>query len=115
MRVDAVVGSGTDPAERLDPGDLPVRPGLVVCTEGTRGGVFETADGRTGRYEAAAPPGPLVDTYGSGDCFAAGLTYALARDLAVPDALAFAARCGAWCVAGRGPYNRMLTAAEVPA
>jgi ribokinase len=115
VRVDAVVGSGTDPAERLDPTGLPERPGLVVRTEGTRGGAFETADGRTGRYQAAAPPGPLVDTYGSGDCFAAGLAYALARDLAVPDALAFAAHCGAWCFAGRGPYGRMLTAAEVPA
>ena len=55
----------------------PDPPALIVRTEGRRGGRYETADGRSGRYEAVAPPGPVVDTYGAGDSFAAGLTFAL--------------------------------------
>jgi ribokinase len=113
LHLDAVVGSGRDPAEAFDPAALSRPPALVVRTHGTQGGRFETADGLTGAYDAAEPPGPLVDTYGAGDSFAAGLTYALGAGMDVEDALALAARCGAWCVAGRGPYGNQLTAADL--
>jgi ribokinase len=111
--LDAVVGSAADPSERFDPADLPRQPLVVVRTEGRRGGTFETADGRTGRYEAAEPPGPVVDAYGAGDTFAAGLAFALGRGDEIERALSVAARCGAWCVAGRGPYGRSLTLEDV--
>ncbi len=39
------------------------------------------------RFEAVPPPGPIEDTYGAGDSFAATLTFALARGDALPDAL----------------------------
>jgi ribokinase len=110
VRLDAVVGSGRDPSERFDPAAFSHPPGLVVLTDGARGGVFATPDGRKGRFEAAPLPGPLVDTYGGGDSFAAGLTFALAGGLDPPDAIDLAARCGAACVAGRGPYSGQLTA-----
>jgi ribokinase len=113
IRLDAVVGSASDPAERFDPSRLSEPPAVVVRTEGAGGGSFETAEGRAGRYAAAEPPGPLVDRYGAGDVFAAGLAFALARGDDLEDALALAARCGAWCVAGRGPYGRLLGAAEI--
>jgi ribokinase len=51
-----------------------------------------------------------VDTYGAGDSFAGGLTYGLAAGLSTEEALALAARCGAACVTGRGPYEGQLTA-----
>ena len=54
-------------------------------------------------------PGAPVDSYGCGDSFAAGLTYGLGAGMALPDALALAARCGAVCLTGRGPYERQLT------
>jgi ribokinase len=113
VRLDAVVGSGRDPSERYDPTALRHRPRLVVLTDGARGGVFATADGAKGRFEAVSPPGPIVDTYGVGDSFAAGLTFALAAGIDVSRALELAARCGAWCVAGRGPYGNQLTAADL--
>ena len=113
VRLDAVVGSGRDPSERFDASRLTHPPGLVVLTDGARGGVFATPDGRKGRFAAAPLPGPLVDTYGGGDSFAAGLTYALGAGLDVPEALELAARCGAACVTGRGPYAGQLTAAEL--
>ena len=36
------------------------------------------------------------------------------KKAAVPEALRLAATCGAWCVAGRGPYQGQLTAADIP-
>jgi ribokinase len=113
VRLDAVVGSGRDPSERWDPSALRHRPRLVVLTDGPRGGVFAAADGSKGRFDAAPLPGPLVDTYGGGDSFAAGLTFALGAGLEVGRALELAATCGAWCVAGRGPYGNQLTAADM--
>jgi ribokinase len=113
LYLDAVVGSGRDPAERYDPDALSSPPGLVVRTNSSRGGTYETADGSSAEFAAVEPPGPIVDTYGSGDSFAAGLTFALGLGLRPEDALALAARCGAWCASGRGPYRRQLTASEL--
>ena len=92
VALDALVHSGADPGEAYEQGDIDPPPGLVVSTGGAAGGAYETAGGRRGAYAAAPLPGPLVDTYGAGDCFAAGLTYALGAGVAVEAALAFAAR-----------------------
>jgi ribokinase len=113
LRLDAVVGSAADPVEAFDPDVLREAPHLVVRTESVRGGRYETSDGRSGTYEAVDPPGPVVDTYGAGDSFAAGLTYALGIGMGIEEALALAARCGAWCAAGKGPYGNQLTAADL--
>ena len=50
-------------------------------------------------------PGPLQDTYGAGDSFAAGLTFGLAQGLSADDALALGARCGAQALARRGAHR----------
>jgi len=113
LYLDAVVGSAADPAEAFDPDAFKVPPHVVVRTESVRGGRFETSDGRTGTYDPVSPPGPLVDTYGAGDSFAAGLTFALGAGMQIEDALALAARCGAWCAAGKGPYGNQLTATDL--
>jgi ribokinase len=113
VRADALVGSAGDPAERAEPESLPVTPGLVVATEGALGGTFRSEDGASGRYAPVARPGPIADTYGGGDSFAAGLTWALAEGIGRDDALAFAARCGAWAVSGRGVHAGQLTADDV--
>ena len=55
-----------------------------------------------GRWEAVAPPGPVVDTYGAGDVFMAGLTLALAQGRARDEALALAARAAAAQLTRRG-------------
>ena len=111
VALDVVVGSELDPAERYEPIEPP--PAVVVRTRGRDGGSWETSDGRRGRYEAAAPSGPIVDTYGAGDSFQAGLTFGLARGDDVEDALALAARCGAAAAAGRGPTGGQLRAADL--
>jgi ribokinase len=100
VELDAVVGSGKDEAELFRPGDLDPEPRLVVSTSGALGGWARPG----GPFSGAPAPGPLADTYGAGDCFAAGLAFALAAGLDTPAALEFAARCGAGALAGRGVH-----------
>jgi ribokinase len=108
VALDALVGSADDADEAYERGDLDPDPALVVRTAGTAGGTWETATGERGEWSAAAPPGSVEDSYGCGDSFAAGLTYALAAGQAPAEAVQLAARCGAACVTGRGPYAGQL-------
>jgi len=86
---------------------------LTVLTEGADGGRYRGRSGCSGRWPAADVPGPTADSYGCGDSFAAGLTFALGAGSQLDDALRLAARCGATCLAGHGPYQRQLTAADL--
>jgi ribokinase len=105
--LDVLVGSGNDPGEVVEPGDLDPPPRVVVTTAGALGGWIRPG----GPYRAAPLPGPVEDTYGCGDCFAAGITYALGEGRAVDEAVALGARCGAAVLTGRGGYAGQLTAA----
>jgi ribokinase len=112
VRLDALVASARDPGERFEAGDLDQPPRYVVRTAGAAGGEYESLDGEKGSWEAAPLPGPVSDFYGSGDSFAAGLTYGLGAGMPIADALALAARCGAACATGRGPYEGQLRLPE---
>jgi ribokinase len=107
VRLDALVFSAGDPIETRAATDLEGHSDLVVATEGPAGGVWRTAT-QTGRFAAGAVPGPVVDSYGCGDSFVAGLTYGLAARSTLSGALELGARCGAACLTGRGPYGRSL-------
>lgn len=98
VELDVLVASGQDEAERYHPGDLDPEPRLVVTTAGGLGGWAQPG----GPYRPAAPQGEFEDTYGAGDCFAAGLTYAFAEGQTLEDALAFAAERGAGALTRRG-------------
>jgi ribokinase len=108
VQLDALVASARDPGERYSPGDLEPPPLHVVRTAGAAGGEYETLDGDSGRWEAEPLPGPISDAYGCGDSFAAGLTFGLGSGLPIAEAARLAARCGAACVTGRGPYQGQL-------
>jgi len=108
---DVLIASGRDEKERAGLEALPAPRRATVLTDGSRGGRWEGADGAGGSWTAAALPGPPVDAYGCGDSFAAGLTYGLAAGMSIDDALALAARCGAHCLTGRGPYAAQLALA----
>jgi ribokinase len=111
VQLDALVSSAEDEGERYARGDLEPPPQLVVRTQGATGGSLKTADGRDSRWAAAPLPGPAVDDYGAGDSFAAGLTFGLGDGRPPESAAELAARCGAACVTGRGPYEGQLRAA----
>jgi ribokinase len=106
VELNALVGSGEDEAELYRPGDLVPPPKVAVTTAGGLGGWLQPG----GPFRPAPLPGQVVDTYGAGDSFAAGLTFALARGDAVEDAVVLAARCGAAVMTGRGPYAGQLGA-----
>jgi ribokinase len=107
VRLDVLVHSASDPGERYEPGMLDPAPRWVVSTRGEHGGSWagETA----GSWEAMAPPGAPVDAYGCGDSFAAALAYGLGAGMDLPQAIELAARCGAACLTGRGPYGAQLS------
>lgn len=106
VQLDVLVASSSDAGEALEAFEPP--PRHVVLTAGDAGGRWNGVDGETGEWGAAALPEPAVDAYGCGDSFAAGLTYGLGMGLAMPAALELAARCGAHCLTGRGPYAAQL-------
>jgi ribokinase len=107
VELDALVQSGTDEGEQFRPGDLVPPPRLVATTMGRTGGHF-VAGGRKGTWKAAPLPGPVVDAYGAGDCFAACLALALGEGLPADEALAVAARGGAEAMTRRGAYGGRL-------
>lgn len=111
--LDALILSGEDEIELRESQRAIARAELVAYTEGARGGRWATRDGREGRWAATPVPGPVVDSYGCGDSFAAGVTYALGVGMEVGRALELGARCGAACLAGRGPYERQLSAGDL--
>jgi ribokinase len=101
VELDALVQSASDESERYRPGDLDPPPRRVVTTEGRKGGHYVEED-RQGRWEAAPLPGPLVDVYGAGDSFAAGLAFALGIGKSTDAALAAAAKSAAFQMTNPG-------------
>lgn len=113
VRLDALIASALDAGERYEPGDLDPAPDLVVRTAGVAGGSWERSDGERGEWTASPLPGPVVDAYGCGDSFAAGLTWALGAGMAPAPAVEVGARCGAACLTGRGSYSAQLAGTQL--
>lgn len=103
--LDALVLSAGDELERGWAAELDPPPTLTVMTAGASGGTWTAGETRRGVWKAAPVPGPIADSYGCGDSFAAALTFALGRGDALEAALELAARCGAECLTRRGPYG----------
>jgi ribokinase len=76
VTLDALVYSGDDTAETGWAAGLSTRARLTVVTEGPLGGHWSGES--SGRWGPVPPSGPVVDSYGAGDSFAAGFTYGLA-------------------------------------
>jgi ribokinase len=104
VSLDALVSSGKDEAELYQPGQIDPEPQLVVTTSGALGGWAQPG----GPYTAAPLPPVRHDAYGAGDCFAAGLAFALAAGLEGQEALEFASRCGAGALAGPGVHAEVV-------
>lgn len=109
VELDALVYSANDADERAWAEQVRPTPRYLVATEGAAGGHWTGEEGTTGAWRAAELPGPVGDAYGAGDCFAAGLTFALGRGDGIDAALELASRCGATEMTGHGPYERQLT------
>ena len=98
--VDALIFSAGDRDEAEWARRLQDHCRLMVETRGASGGVWWGES--EGSWEPVAPPGPPRDSYGCGDSFAAGFTFALARGDGASGAAELGARCGARCVSREG-------------
>lgn len=106
VELDALVFSHDDERERAAAEALCPRPGTLVSTLGAEGGRWIHGDAPEYAWKCAALPGPLVDAYGAGDSFAAGLTYGLGEPGGdIESAVDLAARCGAQALTRRGAYG----------
>jgi ribokinase len=98
--IDALVFSDHDPDESAWARRLTHKAKLLVKTRGADGGGW-TGESE-GSWEAVPPDGPVKDSYGCGDSFAAAFTFALAGGATVAEAAALGARCGARCLTRAG-------------
>ena len=108
VELDAAVGSARDPGEAYAAGDLDPAPRYAVMTAGASGGTIQGGASDPQAFAAAELPGPVVDAYGAGDSFAAGLTFGLGSGMSIEDAVAIGARCGAHNMTGSGAYDGQL-------
>ena len=99
--LDALIGSALDPGEQVPENYLNPAPSVRIATEGEAGGVLIPG----GRFDAVQLPGPMVESYGCGDSFAAGVTAGLSAGWSTHQAVALGARCGAACATRFGPYG----------
>jgi ribokinase len=91
--VDALIYSADDRDEAEWARRLERKARLLIETRGQQGGVWRGES--EGGWEAVAPDGPIKDSYGAGDSFAAAFTFGLADGGSVPEAVQLGARWGA--------------------
>jgi sugar/nucleoside kinase (ribokinase family) len=84
----------------------------VVIKRGAQGCYYA---GSQGQADVNAFDVPVVDTTGAGDCFIAGLLFALSREWELDEALRFANGCGARSVMALGAVSAMGPAEEIRA
>jgi ribokinase len=98
--IDALVYSAGDHDEAEWARRLDGKARLLVETRGAEGGVWSGES--EGAWKAVAPDGPVKDSYGCGDSFAAAFTFALADGRTVQEAADLGARWGARCLTRAG-------------
>ncbi len=104
-KIDLLVGSALDPQEQVKKDLINNSTKLIIATEGEKGG--ETWP--NGRYEAINMTSPIIDSYGCGDNFAAGVTVGLAAGWSVEESISLGAYCGSICASQLGPYGKLDT------
>ncbi len=102
--LDALIGSGLDPDEKVPKKYFSKPPKLIISTEGSLGGYERSL----GRFKAFPITSPIKDAYGCGDSFAAGVTAGLSAGWSVEQAISLGAYCGAKCTDHFGPYSNSL-------
>ncbi len=101
VKLNALIGSGLDPDEKINYKELDPKPDIYISTKGRSGG---TVFPKNLEYKSIAPSEKEIDTYGCGDCFAGAVTTALSAKLSLDQALKIGAYCGAECTTRYGPY-----------
>lgn len=92
---DLLLVSGVRLADRAAALAGTLAPRTVVVTQGADGSELYPGDGTAVPVPPAAPPGPVVDSNGAGDAFAAGLIAGRLRGESLAEAARYAARVAA--------------------
>ncbi len=100
VSLDGLIGSNLDPGEEFSFSELLVKPKYTIKTEGEKGGIIFPG----GRYEALKNKGRMVDSYGCGDSFAAGILYGMASNWDIDKSLNLAKVIGRDSSEFFGPY-----------
>jgi len=101
VKINALIGSGLDPGEKINYEEIEPKPDLYIATKGKSGGeIFPNNI----KYKSIKPSSKEIDTYGCGDCFAGAITTALSAKLTLEQAINIGAYCGAECSTHYGPY-----------
>lgn len=101
IKLDALIGSALDPDERIEAIRIKPTPSIRIATQGSLGG--EAWPG--GKFNAISLKSDVIDTYGCGDSFAAGVTTGLSARWNLRQAISLGAHCGAKCATHLGPYG----------
>tara|TARA_Y100001968_G_scaffold29969_1_gene23183 strand:+ start:54 stop:896 length:843 start_codon:yes stop_codon:yes gene_type:complete len=101
IKINALIGSGLDPGEKINYSRLIPRPEIYIATEGKSGGTIYPAKIK---YNSINPSSKEIDSYGCGDCFAGAVTTALSAQMDLDQAIKIGAYCGAECSTHFGPY-----------
>ncbi len=101
VKINALIGSGLDPGERINYEELSPKPNIYIATEGKSGGIVYP---KRQRYKSTKPSSKEIDSYGCGDCFAGAVTTALSAKLDLDLAINIGAYYGAECSTHYGPY-----------
>ena len=98
--LDALVGSNLDPGENYSLSDLSKIPKFMIKTEGKDGGILFPG----GRFKAIHNDTPIIDSYGCGDSFAAGIIFGLASKWNIEKTVRLGTVLGSNCIGNFGPY-----------
>ena len=101
VKLNALIGSGLDPGEKINYEDLVPKPDIYIATEGRSGGIVYP---KRNKYKSIKPSSQEIDSYGCGDCFAGAVTTALSAKVNLETAINIGAYCGAECSTHYGPY-----------
>ena len=101
IKINALIGSGLDPGEKVNFEEFTPTPDIYIATEGKNGGTIYPQKNRFNSIKASSKE---LDSYGCGDCFAGGVTAALAAKWCLDKAINLGAFCGAECSTHYGPY-----------
>ena len=101
VKLDLLISSRLDPGENYKTKEINPMPRIRIKTSGGSGG--EAWPG--GKYKAVKLDSKVIDTYGCGDKFAAGVTTGMAANWNIQKALSLGAHCGANCATYFGPYK----------
>ena len=99
--LDGLIGSNLDPGETFSLNQLTLNPKFVIKTEGKNGGLVFPG----GRYKAFKNNKKMVDSYGCGDSFAAGILYGLSSKWSIEESINLAKIIGRDCSEHFGPYR----------